>query len=264
MILKNQTEVTFFAEQPKAKIFSDVAIKFTISKIFMIFTEHFHDGCSACSSLSNTSSMLTTTTGYCKMHSPAMLDGIEEQNEGDISNDVEKVEFRKTLLARQLSGDPTKVNPAIPLNEQAKVMVYNPKLEIDRSNFTVGQLLGSGNFGCVYKGNIFHLQKCMSNKLLHVTEQITGSHNLISGEAMGLLHPSSNMKVAIKTVNDPLDGPQRTALLCEMKILSNLDLHLNLVNMMGSCTSDFAVSGELWLLLEFCQHGKKHDAIDLQ
>ena len=76
------------------------------------------------------------------------------------------------------------------------------------------------------------------------------------GEASGLLHPSSTTKVAVKTVNDPFDGAQRTALLCEMKILSNLELHLNLVNMMGSCTSDFANSGELWLLLEFCQHGK--------
>ena len=78
----------------------------------------------------------------------------------------------------------------------------------------------------------------------------------ILGEAIGLFHPDSKTKVAVKTVNDPFDGAQRTALLCEMKILSNLELHLNLVNMMGSCTSDFANSGELWLLLEFCQYGK--------
>ena len=79
------------------------------------------------------------------------------------------------------------------------------------------------------------------------------------GEAMGLFYADSRTQVAIKTVNDPLDGPQRTALLCEMKILSNLELHLNLVNMMGSCTSDFAVSGELYLLLEFCEHGTSQD-----
>ena len=56
---------------------------------------------------------------------------------------------------------------------------------------------------------------------------------------------------------DALDKSQRTALLCEIKILSNLELHLNLVNMMGSCTSDFVSSGELWLLLEYCEHGMK-------
>ena len=76
---------------------------------------------------------------------------------------------------------------------------------------------------------------------------------------MGLFYADSRTQVAIKTVNDPLDGPQRTALVCEMKILSNLELHLNLVNMMGSCISDFAVSGELWLLLEFCEHGTHQD-----
>ena len=76
---------------------------------------------------------------------------------------------------------------------------------------------------------------------------------------MGLFYADSKTQVAIKTVNDPLDGSQRTALLCEMKILSNLELHLSLVNMMGSCTSDFAISGELWLLLEFCEHGTQPD-----
>ena len=54
---------------------------------------------------------------------------------------------------------------------------------------------------------------------------------------------------------DPFDRSQRTALLSEIKILSNLELHLNLVNMMGSCTTDFVSSGELWLLLEYCEHG---------
>ena len=78
---------------------------------------------------------------------------------------------------------------------------------------------------------------------------------LITGEASGLIYPSSKTKVAVKTTNNPLDSSQQEALLSEIKILSNLDLHLNLVNMMGSCTSDIHLSGELWLLLEFCEHG---------
>ena len=78
---------------------------------------------------------------------------------------------------------------------------------------------------------------------------------LITGEASGLIYPNSKTKVAVKTTNNPLDSSQQEALLSEIKILSNLDLHLNLVNMMGSCTSDIHLSGELWLLLEFCEHG---------
>lgn len=61
-------------------------------------------------------------------------------------------------------------------------------------------------------------------------------------------------RVAIKTVNDVLDLAQFTALMCEMKIMTNLDLHLNLVNLLGSCTSQLE-QRNLWLLLEFCPHG---------
>jgi serine/threonine protein kinase len=39
-----------------------------------------------------------------------------------------------------------------------------------------------------------------------------------------------------------------------MKIMTNLDIHLNLVNLLGSCTAELA-SRKLWLLLEFCPHG---------
>ena len=100
--------------------------------------------------------MLTdeTSVTYCNAHRYAALDEINEKDL-DLKND-EKVAFRKTILARQLSGDPTKINPTIALNEQVKVMVYNPKLEIDRSNFSVGQMLGRGNFGCVYQGNLYY------------------------------------------------------------------------------------------------------------
>ena len=70
-----------------------------------------------------------------------------------------------------------------------------------------------------------------------------------------MFYPKSKTEVAIKTVNDPLDGKQRTALFCEMKILSNLDLHINLVNMLGSCTSEFIKTGEIFMLIEFCEKG---------
>ncbi len=140
-------------------------------------------------------------------------------------NSEEAVKKRKNIIQRQLSGDPAKINPSLALNSQAKVLPYNSQFEIDRSNFKIGKLLGSGNFGSVYEGT-----------------------------ATGLFHPGSETKVAVKTVNDALDRSQLVALLCEMKILTNLDLHLNLVNLMGSCTSEL-FKGELWLLLEFSPHG---------
>ena len=122
--------------------------------------------------------------------------------------------------------------------------------------FTVGSILGTGHFGSVY-----------------------------IGEASSLIYPDSKTKVAVKTVNDVLDMAQfqvRTnrfgysfsgftyvrsyirylfcclfflqSLFCEMKIMTNLKLHLNLVNLVGSCTAELD-SRNLWLLLEFCPHG---------
>ena len=42
--------------------------------------------------------------------------------------------------------------------------------------------------------------------------------------------------------------------MCEIKVLNILELHLNLVNMVGACTSQIK-DGQLWLILEYCQYG---------
>jgi hypothetical protein len=43
-------------------------------------------------------------------------------------DDEESVILRRTIVARQLSGDPSKII----LKQQAQALAYNPKLEIDR------------------------------------------------------------------------------------------------------------------------------------
>ena len=43
-------------------------------------------------------------------------------------------------------------------------------------------------------------------------------------------------------------------MICEIKVLDKLEYHLNLVNMVGACTTEFK-SGKIWLLLEYCPHG---------
>ena len=37
--------------------------------------------------------------------------------------------------------------------------------------------------------------------------------------------------------------------------MSSIDPHLNLVNMVGSCISDYEINQNLWLLIELCDHG---------
>ena len=124
-----------------------------------------------------------------------------------------------------MNGNSAMMNPEMILNEQATHLSYSGKYEMDRSKFEVGRKLGGGAFGSVHQG---------------VTEDF--------------INPQKKTKVAIKSVNNPLDPSQIYALMCEIKVLDKLEMHLNLVNMVGACTTKFRV-GELWLLLEFCPHG---------
>ena len=168
--------------------------------------------CTQCTNISGLSDV--STPGYCKNHLPDNV--MTHENFVDIMarlNHSEQESFgvnRKfALLQRQLSGDPSKLNMKKPLNCQADLLEYDPKLEIDRENFTVGKLLGKGNFGCVWEGT-----------------------------ATGLFKPDSRTKVAIKSPRNTLDFEHVNVLLCEMKILCSMDrMHLNLVNLLGSCTT---------------------------
>ena len=124
-----------------------------------------------------------------------------------------------------LNGNPAMMNSEMILNEQASHLSYSGKYEMDRSKFEVGRKLGGGAFGSVHQG---------------VTEDV--------------INLRIKTKVAIKSVNNPLDPSQIHALMCEIKVLDQLEKRLDLVNMVGACTTKFR-TGELWLLLEFCPHG---------
>ena len=122
-------------------------------------------------------------------------------------------------------GNLNMINSYMVLNEQAAHLSYSGKLEIDRSKFEIGRKLGGGSYGSVHEGMAVYLSR-----------------------------PGQKKKVAIKSVNNELDPAQIYSLLCEIKILDQLENRLDLVNMVGACTTQFK-SGKIWLLLEHCTHG---------
>ena len=124
-----------------------------------------------------------------------------------------------------LKGNIAMINDQLVLNEQAAHLSYSGEQEIDQGKFKIGRKLGGGNFGSVHEG---------------MTEDP--------------IHPGQKNKVAIKSVNNPLDPAQIYSLICEIKVLDHLGTHLNLVNMIGACTTQFK-NGKIWLLLEYCSHG---------
>ena len=131
----------------------------------------------------------------------------------------------KEVEDTMLEGNIALLNSYMVLNEQAAHLSYSGKNEIERSKFEIGRKLGGGSFGSVHEGMV-----------------------------EDPIHPGQKNKVAIKSVNNPLDPAQIYSLICEIKVLDQLEMHPNLVNMMGACTTKFK-SGKIWLLLEYCSHG---------
>ena len=124
-----------------------------------------------------------------------------------------------------LDGNIAMINSSMVLNEQSEHLSYSGKCEIERSKFEIGQKIGGGSYGSVHEGT-----------------------------TKNIIHHGQKNKVAIKSVKNPLDPAQIYTLVCEIKVLDKLENHLNLVNMIGACTTEFK-TGKIWLLLEYCSHG---------
>ena len=139
-----------------------------------------------------------------------------------VKRNHQRKDDKDTLL---LKGNIAMINEQLVLNEQAAHLSYSGDQEIDRSKFEIGRKLGGGNFGSVHEGM-----------------------------AEDPIHPGQKKKVAIKSVSNPLDPAQIYSLICEIKILDQLEKRLDLVNMIGACTTQFRI-GKIWLLLEYCPHG---------
>ena len=119
-----------------------------------------------------------------------------------------------------------RINPFFDLKKQANLLSYDTKREIPRSLFTIKSQIGKGNFGNVSKGEL---------------KELYGSNSLTP--------------IAIKSMNGPAEGSDFQDFLEEIKIMSYVQPHLNLVSMIGSCSSNIDNQKEMWLILEFCPHG---------
>ena len=132
----------------------------------------------------------------------------------------------KTLLQRKLEGDIINLDPKRDLKSQVQKIPYNRQREIKRSNFQLEAEIGGGSFGKVFKGQL-----------------------------VGLQDNRSKTTVAIKTIHENGNANDLGNLLSEIKIMSHINPHVNLVSMIGSCTSQLQENAELWLIIEFCEHG---------
>ncbi|NXV48709.1 FLT3 kinase, partial [Uria aalge] len=89
---------------------------------------------------------------------------------------------------------------------------YDVKWEFPRENLEFGQVLGSGAFG----------------KVMNAT-------------AYGISNAGDSVQVAVKMLKEKPDASEKDALMSELKMMTHIGSHENIVNLLGACT----VSGNL-------------------
>ena len=141
-------------------------------------------------------------------------------------NSLKKRSTFVSLVYDILKGQPDKTNSSNDIDDQIINLPYNTSREISKNRFEVGDEIGKGHFGKVSKGKLF-----------------------------GLLNSTSETPVAIKGISSCSKEPEINDFLMEIKLMSNINPHLNIVSMIGACSSEVKHHGKLWLLLEFCSHG---------
>lgn len=99
---------------------------------------------------------------------------------------------------------------------------YDPIWEVPRERLVLGHTLGSGAFGRV-----------------------------VEATAHGLGPSQCTTRVAVKMLKSTARRTETQALISELKIMSHLGPHLNIVNLIGACTK----RGPIFLITEYCRYG---------
>uniref|UniRef100_A0A3Q3W5X5 receptor protein-tyrosine kinase n=1 Tax=Mola mola TaxID=94237 RepID=A0A3Q3W5X5_MOLML len=100
---------------------------------------------------------------------------------------------------------------------------YNEKWEFPRDKLKLGKILGAGAFGKVVEATAYGLGEDKDN----------------------------TMRVAVKMLKANAHSDEREALMSELKILSHLGHHKNIVNLLGACT----YRGPVLVITEYCSLG---------
>uniref|UniRef100_A0A8C5M3F9 receptor protein-tyrosine kinase n=1 Tax=Leptobrachium leishanense TaxID=445787 RepID=A0A8C5M3F9_9ANUR len=112
----------------------------------------------------------------------------------------------------------------VPLDEQCDRLLYDAsKWEFPRDRLKLGKPLGRGAFGQV-----------------------------IEADAFGIDTSGTCKTVAVKMLKEGATSSEYKALMSELKILSHIGHHLNVVNLLGACTKP---GGPLMVIVEYCRFG---------
>lgn len=99
---------------------------------------------------------------------------------------------------------------------------YDKKWEFPRENLELGKELGSGAFGMV-----------------------------VQATAYGISESGVSQQVAVKMLKEKHQSVEKEALMSELKMLTHIGQHDNIVNLLGACTE----TGPIYLIFQYCCYG---------
>ncbi|XP_071341315.1 receptor-type tyrosine-protein kinase FLT3 [Trachinotus anak] len=99
---------------------------------------------------------------------------------------------------------------------------YDLKWEFPRENLELGKELGSGAFGMVRQATAYGINK-----------------------------PGVSQQVAVKMLKEKHQTVEKEALMSELKMLTHIGHHNNIVNLLGACTN----TGPIYLIFQYCCYG---------
>ncbi|KAI4581674.1 hypothetical protein MJG53_020804 [Ovis ammon polii x Ovis aries] len=74
---------------------------------------------------------------------------------------------------------------------------------------------------------------------------------VMNATAYGISKTGVSIQVAVKMLKEKADSSEREALMSELKMMTHLGSHENIVNLLGACT----LSGPIYLIFEYCCYG---------
>uniref|UniRef100_A0A8I3PR47 Receptor-type tyrosine-protein kinase FLT3 n=2 Tax=Canis lupus familiaris TaxID=9615 RepID=A0A8I3PR47_CANLF len=90
--------------------------------------------------------------------------------------------------------------------------------------------------------------------LLNSPGKVLGSGafgKVMNATAYGISKTGVSIQVAVKMLKEKADSSEREALMSELKMMTHLGNHENIVNLLGACT----LSGPIYLIFEYCCYG---------
>ena len=142
--------------------------------------------------------------------------------------------------------------------DYSSVYIRNPEIDCLKSRHDDGYLTPINKVQTAIHEIQPNTRRVLNKKEVEVKEEI-GKGNfgkVYKGEILGLHQPDVKTTVAIKSMSGMASKREIDDFIDEIKVMSRLEVNLNVVGMIGACTSDTNIyQGDIWLVLDYCKYG---------